>query len=502
MNEQLIQRLKSCTTLPTLPSIAVQVLELAQKPEADIPEIARVICKDPALSSKILRTVNSSFYGRSHNVSTISHALVILGLQSVKTLVLGFSLVSNLQKNKSKGFQHLMYWKRAVHSATAARSIAAKVGIVQQEEAFLAALLCDIGMLIFDQVVPDEYSEICAKATSHQDLVRLETETLGMTHADAGGLLAEQWKLPPLLATPIGKHHSPETVSDPALKRLSELVHLAGRCADVFVDESPADAIAQCKKLFLDSHKIAEADADAVLADIGKKTKEVATLFEINIGAQAGYDAILKRANEALVELTLQSQAQATQLQQQNSQLQEQAFTDALMGIPNRAKFDTASGELFNAHLANKQPLSLLMLDLDKFKSINDKFGHPGGDAVLKYLGRILKAVARKAHLPCRYGGEEVALLLPNTDRATATTIAETIRRALAEKPVLSGNQKIPATTSVGVATWEAGSPLTQVAQLIKAADLALYNAKQSGRNCVKVFSLKRPTAGATSNAA
>src|SRR6187397_652525 len=118
MNETLVQKIRNCPNLPSLPTIAVQVLDLAQRPDADIAEMARIISRDPALSSKILKTVNSSFYGRSQNVSTISHALVILGLQSVKTLVLGFSLVTNLTKNKSRGFKHITYWKRSIFSAT------------------------------------------------------------------------------------------------------------------------------------------------------------------------------------------------------------------------------------------------------------------------------------------------------------------------------------------------------------------------------------------------
>src|SRR3954453_12268158 len=134
MNEQLLQRIRQCPSLPSLPTIAMQVLDLAQKTDVDIAEIARIISKDPALSTKILRTVNSSFYARSQNVSTISHSLVILGLQSVKTLVLGFSLVTNLKNNKSNGFKHLAYWKRSIYAATAARTIAGKINIVQQEE--------------------------------------------------------------------------------------------------------------------------------------------------------------------------------------------------------------------------------------------------------------------------------------------------------------------------------------------------------------------------------
>src|ERR1700722_1097918 len=126
MNADLVTRIRQCPNLPSLPSIAIQVLDLAAKADVDIAEIARIISKDPALSSKILRTVNSSFYGRSQHVSTISHALVILGLQSVKTLVLGFSLVTNLTKGKTNGFKHMHYWKRSIYAATAARTLASK----------------------------------------------------------------------------------------------------------------------------------------------------------------------------------------------------------------------------------------------------------------------------------------------------------------------------------------------------------------------------------------
>src|SRR5918993_4539421 len=190
MNEQLVNRIRQCPSLPSLPSIAIQVLDLAQRPEADIAEIARVISKDPALATKILRTVNSSFYGRSQHVSTVSHSLVILGLQSVKTLVLGFSLVSNLSKTKAKGFKHLEYWKRSIFAATAARTIAAKIGVVQQEEAFLTALLMDIGMLVLDLVLGDQYGEIHGKTASHEELCAAERQELGMTHADVAGVPA------------------------------------------------------------------------------------------------------------------------------------------------------------------------------------------------------------------------------------------------------------------------------------------------------------------------
>jgi len=167
MSPQIEERIGQCTNLPSLPAVAVQVLELTQKPDVDIAEIARTIARDPALSSKILRTVNSSFYGRGQHVSTISHALVILGLQSVKTLVLGFSLLTTLSKDKPTGFRHLDYWKRSTYAASAARVLSQKLKMPQQEEAFLAALLQDIGMLVLDRVLGDEYGHICEGAISH-----------------------------------------------------------------------------------------------------------------------------------------------------------------------------------------------------------------------------------------------------------------------------------------------------------------------------------------------
>lgn len=500
MNEQLIQRISQCPTLPSLPTIAMQILDLVQRDEVDIAEIARIISKDPALSSKILRTVNSSFYGRSRSISTISHALVILGLQSVKTLVLGFSLVNNLAKNKLKGFTHLRYWRRSIFAATAARSLAAKLNVVQQEECFLAALLMDIGMLVLDQVLGEPYSQINEQATSHVKLAAVERQSLGMTHADVAGMLADMWKLPPLLCEPIRYHHTPEEVPDATLRRLAEVVNLAGRCADVFVDEDAAQPIQDVRRICLETYKIPESEADALLDEICRNTKEVAPLFEINIAAGQSYESILKKANETLVDLTLRMQQEAKTLAVQNEELQRKAMTDALTGLSNRAQLDMFITEQFQKHRNENKPLSLLLLDLDKFKSINDQHGHQAGDEVLKHVGRVLRSAARPQDLAARYGGEELTLVLPGAPRALAATIADTICRALAMRPVAIGPKTLNVTASIGVATMDGTGPIREPAHLLKAADLAVYAAKRAGRNCVRVFTpapAAKPQAGA-----
>ena len=530
MNDQLAAKIKVAPNLPSVPAIAIQVLDLAQKPEVDIAHIARVISKDPALSGKILRTVNSSFYGRSNNVGTISHALVILGLQSVKTLVLGFSLVAHVARDKPGGFDHVAYWKRSIFSATAARALAARINLVQQEEAFLASLLSDIGMLALDQVLGEEYGKLFTSVPTHEALCDAERAALGATHAEVAGLLAEMWKLPVMLAVPIANHHAPDAVKDPALRKLAELVHLAGRCADVYTDADAAPAIADVRAICARQYGLSEADCDAILADVGKRTQEVAGLFEMKIGSTEEYDSILKRANATLVEFTLQTQlqakslaaqanklsARASTLQQRNAQLHRQATTDALTGLANRARFDQFLAEQLRRASAtdapqaaaappgtkSPQPLALLILDLDHFKQVNDQFGHQAGDAVLRAVGLVMKTVARQTDLAARYGGEELALVLPDTPRAAAAKIAETLRRAIAARAVPAGTAHLKVTASIGVAVWEPGSPLITPAHLIRAADLAVYNAKNAGRNRVKIFTLDHAAVAATSGAA
>ncbi len=496
MNVQLAQRIRDCSALPSLPAIAMQVLELANKEEADIAEIGKIITKDAALSSKILRTVNSSFYARSQKVSTISHAMVILGMQSVKTLVLGFSLVNSLSKNKSKGgFKHVDYWKRSIYAAAAARSIAAISKQAQSEECFLAGLLMDIGMLVFDQTLGAEYAGLVEASPSHGDLADAENKALGMNHAEVSGIIAEHWKLPSVLSIPMKCHHHSER-AEKSVQALTQVISLAGRCADFFVDADPQPAYKDVQKFCKEKFGMDEASSNLLLDEINRRTVEAAPLFDIVVPNES-FDSILKKANEQLIEMTLHTQRQAAELevkastlQIQNTQLKVQATTDALTGLANRAAFDQFLTEQFANAKKTNRPLALLLMDLDHFKSVNDTHGHPAGDAVLRGVAKILLGAVRDGNLACRYGGEELAFVIPGMERAHASGAAEMLRKAIAAKPIISGGISIPVTASIGVAMYEPGSPFREPAHLMKAADISVYAAKHAGRNCVKVFSL------------
>lgn len=163
----------------------------------------------------------------------------------------------------------------------------------------------------------------------------------------------------------------------------------------------------------------------------------------------------------------------------------EMAVTDGLTGLHNRRYLDSHLQTLFDRAVARRRPLSLMITDLDRFKSINDTHGHDGGDEVLREFARRLRKNVRGIDLACRFGGEEFVVVMPDTEATIAEKVAERIRAEIAQTPFSIGaaGATLPVTVSVGVSSLKRGAD--SVADLMKRADVALYEAKTSGRNRV-----------------
>jgi len=172
------------------------------------------------------------------------------------------------------------------------------------------------------------------------------------------------------------------------------------------------------------------------------------------------------------------------ELWHRNRELEHQAETCPLTGIANRRGFDAALDRAIRRSRRSGQPMSLLMLDMDHFKAINDTYGHQAGDEALKAFAQVLKASARRPDdVAARYGGEEFALILPDADKDGAATVAENVREILARAAIPNPRGADgKATTSIGIATVGPGS-LPETRELISRADSALYKAKHSGRD-------------------
>lgn len=166
------------------------------------------------------------------------------------------------------------------------------------------------------------------------------------------------------------------------------------------------------------------------------------------------------------------------------SELSDLIRTDTLTGIANYRYFIQALEQEIERTQRSGQPTSLIMLDIDFFKKVNDQWGHEVGNQALIHLSSLLQQTVRKLDIPCRYGGEEFAIILPDTPLTACIPVAERIRKSVEEIPLDVSGQLLRMTVSLGITTYTEQQKIT-VAELVKQADEYLYQAKASGRNCV-----------------
>ncbi len=359
------------------------------------------------------------------------------------------------------------------------------LGNQQPEEAFLAGLLSDIGTLAMHQGLGAEYDALLEKCGGDQvELVRLSREKFDLDHAQVGGALAQDWKFPPAMVEPIRQHHTLEKIGSGS-RGLVEIVYGGVLCGQVFAAKRTG-LLAHARRELSGRFKLDDAKITALFKEIDSHSEELADLFEVTIEPGRSYHEIEQEARQALVELTLQTQIQSQELARQNKHLQQKATTDGLTGLANRvglaAFIEKALADLRDSGI----PFSVLMLDLDKFKSVNDTHGHQAGDEVLQRVGKLLMSLIDDCDLAARYGGEELAVVLSRKDVAGAIAQAERIRAAIQGERFIFAGKTAVVTASVGVATADSQAGFASYDELIGAADRALYAAKEAGRNRVR----------------
>lgn len=188
----------------------------------------------------------------------------------------------------------------------------------------------------------------------------------------------------------------------------------------------------------------------------------------------------------ARVKVQLKIKSLQDSLKESNRQLMELSQTDALTGLANRRRLMEILTIEFERSRRNSTPFSLLMIDLDHFKKINDNYGHQEGDIVLRSLAELMRAHLRQYDTAARFGGEEFSLVLPETDPVEAAGVAERIRKEISRMRFSGALENVEITASIGVASTPHPN-FEQVDDLLRAADDALYEAKNNGRNRVEI---------------
>ena len=230
----------------------------------------------------------------------------------------------------------------------------------------------------------------------------------------------------------------------------------------------------------LHAHVVAATDLDELKLTISERIALIEERLRLHRQEEESREEQLKEDIGGLKLRLAEVEQEASTLKQTVIEARKKAFKDALTGLNNRHAFDTRMEEEFSRWSRYDYPMSLIVLDIDNFKQINDTYGHKAGDKVLKVVGQHLNRQVRKADFPARYGGEEFVVLLPEISLDSAWQVAEKIRMAIEQKGFHSGDTAVTVTVSSGVAEFKRGDTPESA---FNRADSALYHAKGTGKN-------------------
>lgn len=229
----LLTTIRSISSIPTIPTVLEKITLLLQNPQTSADEIGRAITTDQSLSSKVLKLVNSAFYGFPGKISTITHAVVILGFSTIKNIVLTASIFDVFRKKGQAGlggFDMERFWMHSIACGAASQSLAKCIGSSEREECFIAGLIHDVGKILLCQYLNEEFRAIVHETRSANSLfVDAEKRLFGVTHQEIGGVLCESWNLPENLQNAVKYHHTPS--KNRAYYLTTAIVH----CADILV---------------------------------------------------------------------------------------------------------------------------------------------------------------------------------------------------------------------------------------------------------------------------
>ena len=475
---------KKIGKLPTLPGVAIKILQAMQRETPNIAEISEVISADGPLSAKVLRVVNSPFYGLSKKITSVHQAIVYLGLNAVKNLALSFSLLRGFAPKRKGAFDYVQFSKDSLVGAVAAKSLTEKINRRHGENAFFLGLLQNIGMLIMVESMPDEYEKVIGEAGSiGRPLHEIEKNLLGINHMEVGEFVTHSWGLPTTFNVPIGFHHCPERLACPLddIEQLTRILHLSSLYIDLFKSSDLNAGYAEIEK-HIQAYKLTSVvDKSDFAEEVAEGVKSIFPIFDLQIDEKKHIE-IIEAARSELADLSSELLNQVHSQACCLDQLRQQVGLDSMTQLYNHERFMEILYQEISRAARYKTPLSIIMADVDHFKSINDFFGHQAGDHALKCVSAQLKKLLRDSDHIARYGGEEFAIVLPMTPLKDTLLTAERLRKSIESQKIIYDERSISVTMSFGIASFENNREI-DVEGFIKMADEALYDAKNTGRN-------------------
>lgn len=280
---------------------------------------------------------------------------------------------------------------------------------------------------------------------------------------------------------------------------MTKVLFLSDRISAFYNDSQCASKIRELASILGYSLGMSDSLLKDLIDNVGDRTLKIFSCFDIPVSDKRQFTQLVQEANAELSKLNFSYETLLAELRQEkcnteklaqelreaNNRLWDTSFRDELTGLHNRRYLFDFLGSEISRFERFGSCFSLLLLDIDHFKKVNDAYGHRAGDLVLQEVGSTVTASTRRSDIVVRYGGEEFIVVLPETGLEGALIIAEQLRKSVAAIEVAVNDQRVRVTISIGVAACHKQKALKSVDSLIEAADEALYMAKASGRNRV-----------------
>lgn len=470
--------------------IALRVVQEAMKTETTVGDLARLASSDPAFAIRVLTAVNSPAFGVARQITDVHQGSALLGVRGLRNVALSLTLSDMVPPIEGAETLLANGLRRAVTMKLIGQALEAR----QVDDYFTIGLFLEVGLLALARTDVGTAIELARMPAGHRVIAERADGAGG--HPSTGAEIARQYSLGVDVVESVLHHHD----ATPPEGSIPRAAWAAERCAAIWEGGDllrlREDARQACGAIGL-----RDATFERIISAVPGLVMDAATIIDRTVSEQLAVDELLIDANRSLVELNSsyaglvrrledlvrEKDNLAEQLREANARLEHLAATDSLTGLPNKRVFmDALTRDIAAADRAETD-VSLVFLDADHFKKVNDTYGHQTGDEVLRTIAEILRRGLRASDLAARYGGEEFVLLLPGTPPPGARVVAERMRAALAATSIQGPAGTFRVTASFGVAGVKGPGCKALGEFLVERADQALYQAKHAGRNRVVV---------------
>lgn len=415
-----------------------------------------------------------------------------MGITLLRTLILSFHLSQHRSDEQELEPVLQQLWRSSLTQAVLAELIAEQVDSLDAPTCFLAALLQDIGILAMVSEAPADYIDNVLVREEFPDVVSAERSHFGFSHAEVSVEIIKQWGLEKSFVNAVRHHHDQVVATNNngnSFGKLQTVLQAANLgTAVLFSNRSSARFLGNHLQEWIGFLRIqfgiSEVQAEELISEVNQLVASYSKIFNFNIGRGIQTDLVVIKAKELLQEIALNNQLQ--QIAGKSRVLRgkmetNELYRDSLSGLYNRRFMNEHLNDQMAGCIKKKKPLALMFLDVDKFKLINDNYGHAAGDKAIEHLAKWLNHSIRKNDIAIRLGGDEFLVVLQLVGEQEFEKIA---RRIADDIPALEleNGQTIDISLSIGCVFYQpVKGDLADANWLIDQADQSMYRVKRDG---------------------